>query len=311
MAATKFTKEDVVCFLGDSITQNGGWIRRIYEHYRREGILCKIFNSGVGGDTAEHAIWRLEETVFCYNPTHVVVAFGMNDCSYTVFKNEPLTEKWVIYRRRRQDNCIHYLRLITKSCLDRGIAVTLCAPTITDELTDLDHSAVYGAAAELQEIGLRIRALSEEMGVGCVDITHPFFRMQLQLWKQDRTMVGADRVHPVPEGHEFMAKAFLQEQGFPVELPETWEELETLAAQPHDPWEEKRYELELAANANNFVDWNFGYGKRSREAMDAAIRQALQTEEREWLRQRLETYAAIRDEIPARRQALIQHTFTV
>ena len=124
-------------------------------------------------------------------------------------------------------------------------------------------------------------------------------------------MVGADRVHPVPEGHEFMAKAFLQEQGFPVELPETWEELETLAAQPHDPWEEKRYELELAANANNFVDWNFGYGKRSREAMDAAIRQALQTEEREWLRQRLETYAAIRDQIPARREALIQHTFTV
>ena len=60
-----------------------------------------------------------------------------------------------------------------------------------------------------------------------------------------------------------------------------------------------------------FVDWNFGYGKRSRESMDAAIAQALKTEDREWLRQRLENYAANRDQIPARRQALIDHTNTV
>ena len=311
MAATKFAPGSTVCFLGDSITQNGGWIRRIYEHYRREGIGCRIYNCGVGGDTAEHAIWRLEETVFCYAPTHVVVAFGMNDCAYGVFKNEPLTEKWVIYRRRRQDNCIHYLRLIAQRCLERNIAVTLCTPTLPDALTNLEQTLYIGAAAALQEIAVRIRALAEELGVGCADITTPFFRQQLRFWKQDKTMVGPDRVHPLPEGHEFMAKAFLQAQGFPMTLPQTWAELESLVAIPHDPWEEKRYQLELAANANMFVDWNFGYGKRSRESMDAAIAQALKTEDREWLRQRLENYAANRDQIPARRQALIDHTNTV
>ena len=29
----QFTKDSVVCFVGDSITANGGWIRRIYDYY--------------------------------------------------------------------------------------------------------------------------------------------------------------------------------------------------------------------------------------------------------------------------------------
>ena len=69
----QFTKDSTVCFLGDSITANGGWIRRIYDYYRLERkIPCRLYNCGVPGDRAEHALWRLEETVFCYEPTDVV-----------------------------------------------------------------------------------------------------------------------------------------------------------------------------------------------------------------------------------------------
>lgn len=309
MAATKFKKEDVVCFLGDSITANGGWIRRVYEQYRQEGIPCKLYNCGVGGDTAEHALWRLDETVFCYNPTHVVIAFGMNDISYSVFKDEPLTEKWVVYRRRREDNCIHYLRLIGTECKKRGARITFCTPTVPDEWMESQTPVYLGVAGALVELSLRIRALAEELDAGCVDFTLPFRKIARMLGEQ--SLVCADRIHPIPEGHELMAKVFLQAQGFSVTLPETWEQLQNLAAMPHDPWEETRFQLEQAANANMFAEWNFGYGKKTPQAMEAAIAQTLAHETNPSIRQRLENYASLRDQIPARRQALMEHTNTV
>jgi len=311
MAATKFPAGSTVCFLGDSITANGGWIRRVYQHYRKENIPCKLYNCGVSGDCAEHALWRLEETVFCYQPTHVVIAFGMNDCSYAVYKDEPLTEQWVIYRRRRQDNCIHYLRLIARQCMDRGIAVTFCTPTVPDEWMESDTPVYMGVAGALVELSLRICALAQELDAGVVDITKPFRKLAHLLNAQGKTLVGADRIHPIPEGHELMAKVFLQAQGFEVSLPETWEQLQALSAQPYDPWEEKRFALEQAANANMFVEWNFGYGKKSPEAVEAAINAQLLVEKNPNIRQRLENYATLRPQIPARRQALIDHTNTV
>lgn len=311
MAATKFTKDSVVCFLGDSITANGGWIRRVYEQYRSSGISCKLYNCGVPGDSAEHALWRLEETVFCYAPTHVVVAFGMNDCAYTVYKNKPLTEKWVIYRRRRQDNCIHYLRLIAQQCKQRGAAVTFCTPTLPDEWMESETPVYLGVEAAILELSLRIRALAEELDASIVDLTLPFRRINHALNAQGKSLVCQDRIHPLPEGHELMAKVFLQAQGFAVTQPEAWEELQTLAAAPHDEWEEKRFALEQAANANLFAEWNFGFGLKSPEAIEAAIQVRLATEKNQSIRQRLERYAALRDQIPARRQALIDFTSTV
>ena len=311
MAATKFQKGSTVCFLGDSITQNGGWIRRIYQHYRRENIPCKLYNCGVGGDAANRAYFRLEETVFCYEPDHVVIAFGMNDSGYTGFREAPITEKDILNRRRLQDNCIQFLRLMGQRCLERGIAVTYCTPTLTDEWMDSETPDYVGSAAMLLEISLRIRALAEELGAGLVDFSFPFRKMSHLLNAQGKTLVNPDRVHPIREGHELMARLFLQAQGFEVDVPETWEQLQTLANLPYDAWEKKRYELEQLANAAMFVDWNFGYGKKSRQAMDAAIEKALRTETRPWIRQRLEEYAAIRDEIPAHRAALIEHTNTV
>lgn len=311
MAATKFPSDSTVCFLGDSITANGGWLRRVYAQYRQEGVSCKLYNCGVPGDSAEHALWRLEETVFCYAPTHVVIAFGMNDCSYTVYQDTPLTEKWVVYRRRRQDNCIHYLRLIAQQCKQRGICVTFCTPTVPDEWMESQTPIYVGVEAAIVELSLRIRALAQELEADVVDFTLPFRSMAHKLNAQGRSLVCQDRIHPVPEGHELMAKLFLQAQGFAVTIPETWEQLQTLAAAPHDDWEEKRFALEQAANANLFAEWNFGFGLKSPEAVEAAIQVRLTTEKNQSICQRLERYAALREQIPARRQALIDHTNTV
>ena len=307
-----FTKDSVVCFLGDSITANGQWIRRIYDYYRHEAkIPCKFYNCGVGGDKAEHGYWRMEETVFCYQPTHVVVAFGMNDSGYFNFKEAPLTDTQIMERRRKLDTCIYSLRAIATKCANRGIQVSFCTPTLPDELSDVPTPNYLGAAAAVLETSLRIRSLAADRGIEVVDFTMPFRDISLKLFKQGLSLVSPDRIHPVAEGHEFMARLFLQAQGFDVTVPQTWEELQELAQQPHDEWENRRYQLETETNCNMYVDWDFGFGKKTPEAMDDAIALQLQQEDRPHIRQRLTDYSENRDLIPARRQALIDFTNTV
>ena len=307
----QFTKDSVVCFVGDSIVAAGCWQRRVYEYYRQAGIPCRMYNCGVGGDTANRGMYRLEETVFIYKPTDVVVSFGMNDCGYYSYGEEPLSDTQVMNRRRWLDTSIASIRAIAGRCAARGIRVTLCTPTLPNELMDCGTPDYMGAAASLVELSLRIRALARELGLDVIHFTMPFRKMTLELWKQGRSLVCADRVHPVPEGYEFMAKVFLREQGFPVELPETWEELEALAQLPHDAWEEKRYQLEQETNCNMRTEWDFGYGKKSREAMEAAIARQLPLEQRPHILQRFQSYSANLEKIPASRAALIAHTETV
>lgn len=307
-----FTKDSVVCFLGDSITADGRWIRRIYDYYRLEQkIPCKIYNCGVGGDKADHAFFRLEDTVFCYSPTDVVVAFGMNDSGYYSYKDAPVTDTQVLSRRRMLDSSLVYLKNIATKCAARGIRVHFCTPTLPDELSAGATPVYLGAAAAVQEISLRLRNLAQELGVDVVDFTAPFRAMQQKLFKQDNTMVCPDRIHPVGEGHEFMARRFLQAQGFPVAIPETWEELVQLAQRPHDDWEERRHELECQTNANMYMDWDFGFGKKSPEAMDMAIDWQLPLEARPHIQDRMKRYASLREQIPQLRQALIDFTNTV
>lgn len=308
----QFDKDSVVCFLGDSITANGGWIRRVYDYYRLEKKTpCRFYNCGVPGDRADHGMWRLEDTVLCYKPTDVVVAFGMNDCGYSTYLEEPLTDRDIMERRRVLDNSINSLRCIAEHCDKRGIRVTFCTPTLPDELMESDTPIYYGAAAALIELSLRIRAVAEETGADLIDFTFPFRDVTLKLYKKGQTLVCSDRVHPLPEGHELMARLFLKGQGFAVTVPESWEELHDLVAVPHDDWEERRYRLETEANCNMYAEWDFGFGKKSPEAMAAAIELGLDAEERPYIRQRLETYMSRRDLIPERRQALIDHTNTV
>ena len=49
-----FQKNDIICFLGDSITANGMWMAEIYQTLRKT-VPVKCYNCGVSGATAEQA----------------------------------------------------------------------------------------------------------------------------------------------------------------------------------------------------------------------------------------------------------------
>src|SRR5262245_57823918 len=75
---------DVVAFLGDSITAARGYPKTVelYTVMRFPDRKVKFYNAGKGGDTAQTSIARLERDVFSHQATVMLVALGVNDIGW-------------------------------------------------------------------------------------------------------------------------------------------------------------------------------------------------------------------------------------
>ena len=117
-----FRDNDVICFLGDSITAGGLWMGEVYQVLRKKYKL-RCFNSGVSGGAASRAERYLHANCLIYNPDYVVINFGVNDSgSWLLSKtHEHVSDK--------------------KEQLDKGIVVKGNADAIT---VDLHIIVTYG-----------------------------------------------------------------------------------------------------------------------------------------------------------------------
>lgn len=76
----KWVEPGGIVFLGDSITQDYA----IHDYFFGK----TLYNRGIGGDTTEGVLKRLEESVFALKPTTVVVLIGTNDYSVSGSGND-------------------------------------------------------------------------------------------------------------------------------------------------------------------------------------------------------------------------------
>ena len=79
-----FKEGDRAVFLGNSITDGGRYHSFIWLYYmtRFPNMPIRIFNGGIGGDTAYDMNKRLDGDIFSKNLTVLMVTFGMNDSGY-------------------------------------------------------------------------------------------------------------------------------------------------------------------------------------------------------------------------------------
>ena len=251
----QFKDGDRVCFFGDSITHAGFFIRRIYDYYRNTlGVKLEMYNCGVSGNHAFHAIARMEKSLLNFEPTHVVVNFGMNDCGMWLYDGRKVDDECIRQRREQIDGCLKNLKTIADTLTQKGIEVIFCVPTIYDELTEAETFCAEGHQAGLKECGDRIKVLAENYGGNVIDFNKPMLALNKKLFKEGKTLINPDRVHPSKAGQEFMAQIFLKEQGFEISLAETLEELEEIANKPYDEWETRRFDLEQESKASEWVD---------------------------------------------------------
>lgn len=305
----KFEENSRVCFLGDSITTRGHVIRRVFEYYRKMGIKLEMYNCGLPGDTAIGGSKRLTETVFCYDPTDVVISFGMNDICSPMYGDGDVTHEVVLERRRLIDTSLIYMRNIANNCVSKGIRVSFLSMNPYDELTESDKPIFYGAAAALREVNDRMKYLSKNYGEdNMVEGFKGFYEVSKKLFKEGKTLIDADRVHPHIGGQELLAQIFLNAQGFDVEIMNDYDEIMKAAEKPFDEWEEKRFELEKAAKKSEFAEWMIYAGIKDREFMLKDMENLLKNGVDDYSRARIKDYLECYENRDADRKALIEHT---
>ena len=137
----KFKEGSVVVFYGDSITNNGAWVRRVYDYYLTTAkIKCLMYNHGVSGNSSERAYARIDK-VFEVGPTDVVIMFGMNDVSYSSFNKGGFTDDDVKRIREHRDRNFECYKKIVAELSGKGVNIIFCTPTCCDELSDTERGA--------------------------------------------------------------------------------------------------------------------------------------------------------------------------
>lgn len=222
-----FSENARVAFIGDSITHSSvltTYIQDYYLTHLRERRV-KVFNCGIGGDTAEGALARLETDILTVRPTEAVIMIGTNDIHYQLYGAAP-TEAEISERDALCEKHRMAVAALVERLAERGIPVTLCSSIGRDELspprdTSLDRKArSFGATERLAALFRENCAALAGRLKATVDYLTPFQMLQGGLLALGGpSLFTPDRIHASPLGQRMMARIFLAAQGLPVTLP--------------------------------------------------------------------------------------------
>ena len=204
-----FRDHDRVVFLGDSITVLHTWTRlvELSVRLRHPEWAVTFINAGVGGNTVEDALERLDVDVLAHQPTVVFVNFGMNDASFPEGSGGAAFEK----------NMTTLLDRLAKAKVRRVVWL---------DTTPYDTSVGAGNAFNRRRVA-RIAELVEfakktgaERELPVVPVNDAVTRA-ITSWKGGKRSENLipDRIHPGPTLHAVMAAEVLSTVGFDVAPP--------------------------------------------------------------------------------------------
>ncbi|MFC5467331.1 SGNH/GDSL hydrolase family protein [Cohnella suwonensis] len=216
-----FADGDTVVFIGDSITQSGLYVNRIYEYYltRFPGKKLRIVNGGINGDTGKGVLQRLDTDILPYRPTKAVVMLGMNDLGRDLYA-PGMPEESVL---RQRAELVHaywrHLTQIIERLAEHRVPVWLVTPSPYDQTAKLPE-AVCGYNDALHVASRIVKEIADAYRCPVIDFHQPMTVMNEHLQSSDptATIIGNDRVHPGEMGHMLMAYFFLTQTGVPVEV---------------------------------------------------------------------------------------------
>jgi lysophospholipase L1-like esterase len=216
-----FRDGEVVCFLGDSITNGGRYQNTVWDYYltRFPGWTIRFVHAGRSGDSAGGSLGRLQEDVMDYKPTSVAIMMGMNDVGRGNYVANP-DEKRKAAQQRSLDGYKANMEKVTERILNEANQphLFLITPSPFDQTVVLERDNNQpGCNDGLGRCAAIVRELASKVNATVVDFHGPMTAFNLEQQKKDPkyTIVGADRVHPGAPGHLMMAWLFLKAQGVP------------------------------------------------------------------------------------------------
>ncbi|MBL8920211.1 MAG: SGNH/GDSL hydrolase family protein [Myxococcaceae bacterium] len=201
-----FRDGDRVVFLGDSITVLHTWTRlvELSVRLRHPQWTMTFINAGVGGNTAEDALARLDVDVLSQRPDVVFVNFGMNDASYPEGSSGAAFEK----------NMTALLDRLQAAKVRRVVWLDTTPYDTTVGAGNAFNRRRVARIAELLEFSKKTAA---ERALPLVPVNDAVTRA-LMGWKTAKRAENLmpDRIHPGPALHGVMAAEVLATTGFDV-----------------------------------------------------------------------------------------------
>lgn len=179
-------------------------LKRMLEAWRPKAVFS-VINSGIGGDTAERALDRIERDVLRHRPDLVLVAFGLNDAS-----DDPS------HLPRFESSLRAILDRIARETEADAMLLTppFMAARESDAVAD-EHRALVPRMVALQTGGHlaryaeAIRAAGRRAGVPVADVYAAWEALAAQ--GMDTTAMLANGLnHPTGEAHAIAARCVLE-----------------------------------------------------------------------------------------------------
>ena len=202
-----FKQGDRVCFVGNSITDGGHYHSYIWLYYMTHFPYADMWisNCGIGGDTSENILKRLDGDVLAKRPNVITLTFGMNDTGYYEYNGDN-AESFGNGRVEWSKGMYKKIEERLKGLTDTRILLIGTSPY--DDVFRNKNSY-------MQKIVAFQDSAAKANNWEFVDFNHPMTEMNHRFQQQDSTFTicGNDRVHPDNDGHMVMAYLFLKAQG--------------------------------------------------------------------------------------------------
>lgn len=215
-----FKDKDRVCFIGNSITNNGEFYNFIYQYYatRFPEEQLSFFNCGISGDVAAGVLKRMNDDVLVHKPTWTVLMVGMNDVNRSLYIKAVAAKPGI--EKKRSNALLTYKKNTDEivTILKRQSKVILQKPTIYDQTATVKAENAFGVNDALDSCAMMVEQLSRKYDTRLVDYRTILTQANQVLQAKDAsaTIIGPDRIHPASPGHLLMAYAFLKQTGAPA-----------------------------------------------------------------------------------------------
>lgn len=211
-----FEEGERAVFLGNSITDGGHYHSYIWLYYmtRFPNMNLRIFNGGIGGDTAFDMNKRLDGDIFNLNPTALMVTFGMNDSGYFEYNGDKPKE---FGEQKYQESIKNYQQMEKRFKELPHTRIVMVGTSPYDETAQLKENNPFKTKNEtISRIVEYQRESAAKNGWEFTDLNAPMVALNQQYQKKHPafTLCGSDRIHPDNDGHMVMAYLFLKAQGF-------------------------------------------------------------------------------------------------
>jgi lysophospholipase L1-like esterase len=217
-----FKNNDVVCFMGNSITHGGRYHSYIYLYYatRFPEMNLKFINCGISGDVASGMYGRLQKDIYDNNATVATLSAGMNDVNRNLYSSKKPVANADSLKRKAIENYKKNVIRIADSYRAHNLKTIFFTPTIYDESEAIASENMKGVNAALGECRDFVLKLGKENNATVVDYWKPMFDLnnRMQQTNPNFTLIGKDRIHPQAAGHLVMAYLFLTQTKAPKQV---------------------------------------------------------------------------------------------